>query len=169
MKKAKREKKSKNGKDKHNNIQLRATNALNRFYKANQDLENLMRSHEDLFAAAREYATARNEALEDAKQAQRDLVLQKKISQNIAGESGEFLTSAIQKKAFDPTPLFEEMPRQSLIDAQAIHVEEVITIREEEVQRLVAKKKLSQDAYKKACKRTPGTPSVRCPYNPIQF
>lgn len=169
MKKTKKEKKSKNDKNKQSNIQLRATNALNRFYKAHHDLENLMNLHKDIFDAAREIATVRNEALEDVKQAQRDLVLRKKISRNIVGENDEFMTSAIQKKAFDPTPLFEEMSRTALLDAQAIQIEEVITIREEEVQRLVAKKKLSQDAYKKACKRTPGTPSVRCPYSPIQF
>lgn len=150
-------------------VKARATRARKAFYAAKEEIEKHLVENEAIFDAARLMGDRHNATLDTYKQALRDLLIEEGEDRIFDGTDDEFLVSATKKKAFDHKPLLAELDIGELQDAQAVKVTKTFTVREKECAELLAAGKISQKVYEAACKKIPGTPSVRSPYGEYRF
>lgn len=151
------------------NTALRVAAAQKSFYDKKDKMDRFLDENKDALAHLRKLADEHNEALDHYKQILRDHVLDHKLKKFVHGENDEFQVSAVTKTVQHPEVLRKAMDDKALIKAQAMRKKITYTLREKETLELVAAGKVSEDVFKKAFEKVPGTPMVRCPHNLVNI
>ena len=140
--------------------------ARDSFYAARDDIDGFIAANQQLFGQARELADIFNHCLDRYKLVLRQRCVDSGLKRLI---DEEFKVTIPRRVDWDVEPLLAEMDITELETAGAVTTQVKFKVDDKRLTELVVGGQISADAYQRACRLKPPSPTVTSPHKPYIF